>query len=50
MKLYYLRDALNKAIIINGEALYNSSYLSSGDESTNQKNRDKLKGFLENFC
>ncbi|MBO6076560.1 type II secretion system protein [Fibrobacter succinogenes] len=48
MKLYYLRDALNKAIIINGEALYNSSYLSSGDESTNQKNRDKLKGFLEN--
>ena len=47
MKLFYLRDALNKAIIANGDALYNSAYLSSGPDSTNQKNRDKLKEYLE---
>ena len=47
MKLYYLRDALNKALISSGEALYNSPYLSKGDDSTNIKNRDKLKQYLE---
>lgn len=48
MKLFYLRDALNKAIILNGNALYNSPYLSSGKDSTNQKNQDNLKKLLEN--
>ena len=48
MKLFYLRDALNKAIIINGEALYNSASLSTGPDSTQQKNRNKLKQQLEN--
>ena len=46
MKLYYLRDALHKALIVNGEALYNSSYLSSGNEEDNEKNLKKLKSAL----
>ena len=39
MKLYYLRDALNKALIQTGEALYNSAHLSTGTEKQQQ---DKL--------
>ena len=30
MKLYYLRDALNRALIENANALYNSAYVKSG--------------------
>lgn len=48
MKLFYLRDALNKAVVINGEALYNSAFLSTGSDSTQKQNRDKLKRALEN--
>ena len=48
MKLYYLRDALNKALIQNGEALYSSAYLSSGDDEANKKSLKKLKSALSN--
>ena len=47
MKLYYLRDALDKALIENGEALYNSSYLSSGKEKEQQDKLNKLKNALK---
>ena len=46
MKLYYLRDALHKALIENGEALYNSAYLSKGKEKEQQEKLKKLKDAL----
>lgn len=47
MKLYYLRDALHKALIENGDALYNSAYLSKGKEEDQQKNLTKLQNALK---
>ena len=46
MKLYYLRDALHKALVENGEALYNSAYLSKGKEKEQQEKLKKLKDAL----
>ena len=45
-KLYYLRDALNRALIEDGDALYNSPYLSEGNDSTQKKNHDALENNL----
>lgn len=48
MKLYYLRDALNRALIESHDALYNSPHLSDGDEETKKKNHDNLEKYLKN--
>lgn len=47
MKLFYLRDAINRALIEDEAALSNSAYIAdaSGDEKTNRQN--KLDGALE---
>ena len=45
MKLYYLRDALNRALIENEEALYQSSFVSGGDSAA-IANLKKLKDKL----
>lgn len=42
MKLFYLRDALNRAMIENEGALYNSSYLSQGNAQTQKNRHDSL--------
>ena len=42
MKLFYLRDALNRALIEDEAALFNSPYLSEGNDSTQKKNNDAL--------
>lgn len=41
MKLYCLREALNRALLENSEALYKSSFVSSGDKAAD--NLSKLK-------
>ena len=46
MKLYYLRDALNRALIESEVALYQSSFVSGGDSAATanlQKLKDALK-------
>ena len=48
MKLYYLRDALNRALIESHDALYNSPYLSQGTDSAQTKNHDNLERYLKN--
>ena len=45
MKLFYLRDALNRALVENEDALYNSDYVSSGKDAA--KNLSALKTKLE---
>ena len=48
MKLYYLRDALNRALIESHNALYNSPYLSEGTDSAQTKNHNDLERNLKN--
>lgn len=42
MKLYYLREALNRALVESDNALYSSSFVSAGDSAANA-NLGKLK-------
>lgn len=48
LKLFYLRDSINRALLEDGDALMNSSYISgaSGDDRTNRQNKltNALKG------
>jgi len=46
LKLFYLRDAFDKALIANQEALFNSAYLSEGNKETQDNNRDNLTKYL----
>ena len=46
LKLFYLRDALNRALIEDGDALYNSPYLSEGTDSAKTKNHNDLENNL----
>lgn len=48
LKLFYLRDALNRALIEDGDALYNSPYLSEGTDSAKTKNHNDLENNLKN--
>ena len=41
MKLFYLRDALNRALLENSEALYQSDFVTSGNKA--ESNLSKLK-------
>ena len=43
MKLYYLRDALNRALIENSDALYKSDFVTKGDDAADNLNELKLK-------
>lgn len=45
MKLFYLRDALNRALVENEDALYNSAFVSTGDKAT--ENLAKLRNSLK---
>ena len=47
LKLFYLRDALNRALIEDGDALYNSPYLSEGTDSAKTKNHNDLENNLK---
>ncbi len=47
LKLFYLRDALDRALVESEFALYNSAYLSQGDENTQKDNETKLKNALK---
>ena len=47
LKLFYLRDALDRALVESEFALYNSAYLSEGDKKTQQDNETKLKNALK---
>lgn len=47
LKLFYLRDALDRALVESEFALYNSAYLSEGDEKTQSNNETKLKNALK---
>jgi prepilin-type N-terminal cleavage/methylation domain-containing protein len=44
MKLFYLRDALNRALVENEDALYNSDFVTKGKDAG--KNRDSLSNKL----
>ena len=44
-KLFYLREALNRALVENEDALYNSSFVSSGNKSA--ENLSKLQTALK---
>ncbi len=45
LKLFYLRDALNRALVENEDALYNSAFVSSGKDAT--ANLTKLQNALK---
>ena len=45
LKLYYLRDAFDRALVENELAMYNNDFV-SGDDSTSIKNRNKLAKYL----
>ena len=45
LKLFYLRDALNRALVENEDALYNSAFVSSGKDA--DKNLSKLRNALK---
>ena len=47
LKLFYLRDALDRALVESEFALYNSAYLSEGDAKTQKDNETKLKNALK---
>ncbi len=47
LKLFYLRDALNRALIEDGDALYNSPYLSEGTDSAKTKNHNDIEKNLK---
>lgn len=47
LKLFYLRDALDRALVENEYALLNSKYLSQGDANAQKKNRNKLTNALK---
>ena len=42
LRLFYLRDAIDRALIESEFALYNSNFLSQGDEKTQKNNKNKL--------
>ena len=47
LKLYYLRDALDRALVESESALSNSAYLSQGDANTQKNNKNKLNNALK---
>lgn len=47
LRLFYLRDAIDRALIESEFALYNSNFLSQGDEKTQKNNKDKLDRALK---
>lgn len=46
LKLFYLRDALNRALVENEYALYDSPYLSQGNANEQTNNKNKLVNLL----
>lgn len=48
LKLFYLRDALNRALVEDEAALFNSPYLSEGNADAQKKNYDDLVKYLKN--
>ena len=47
LKFFYLKDALNRALVENEAALYNSAFLSEGSAEDQKKNHDKLTNALK---
>ena len=43
MKLFYLREALNRALVENEDALFNSAFVTSGDKAAGNLSKLKTK-------
>ncbi len=43
LKIFYLRDALNRALVENEDALFNSAFVTSGDKATGNLSKLKTK-------
>ena len=47
LKLFYLKDAINRALVEDEAALYNSAYLSEGSEKDQKDRKNKLTNALK---
>ena len=47
LKLFYLRDALNRSLVENELAMFDSPYLSQGSEKDQKTNKNKLDSLLK---